>query len=137
MARSTSAQAASKPEASSNTTCEHCGVTVKRPTDLPRHMLIHAPNKEEFMYTCPIEGCSHQTLQRSNLNTHIRTHTRTRPYSCPEHHPNWPKVPFYNRRSLFAASPQEEEARLQASVHDSLQRTSSVWEWRAREIRRV
>jgi hypothetical protein len=37
-----------KPEASSNTTCEHCGATVKRPTDLPRHMLIHAPNKEEL-----------------------------------------------------------------------------------------
>ncbi|KAJ6500424.1 hypothetical protein C8R45DRAFT_67867 [Mycena sanguinolenta] len=95
MARSTSTRPSSKPEASSsNTTCEHCGVTVKRPTDLPRHLLLHAANKEEFMYTCPVDGCSHQTLQRSNLNTHIRTHTRTRPYECPEYSPRGQKCLF-------------------------------------------
>ncbi|KAF7328722.1 Transcriptional repressor CTCF-like [Mycena venus] len=84
MARSSSTS--SQPSKPESTTCGQCGITVRRPADLPRHMLIHAPNKEEFMYTCPVEGCSHQTLQRSNLTTHIRRHTRTRPYECPDYH---------------------------------------------------
>ncbi|KAJ6488661.1 hypothetical protein C8R47DRAFT_1215873 [Mycena vitilis] len=83
-----------KPAPTGGTTCEHCGASVKRPNDLPRHMLLHATNKEEFMFTCPVEGCGHSTLQKSNLNTHIRTHTRAKPYKCPEYYPNGQKCLF-------------------------------------------
>ncbi|KAJ7445785.1 hypothetical protein B0H11DRAFT_402208 [Mycena galericulata] len=90
MARSTP----QKTESGSSATCEHCGASMKRISDLRRHMLIHAKNKEEFMYTCPVEGCSHATLQKSNLATHIRTHTRAKPHKCPEYLPNGQKCDF-------------------------------------------
>ncbi|KAJ7093158.1 hypothetical protein C8R44DRAFT_399692 [Mycena epipterygia] len=92
MARSSSTQ--SNPHAGSGATCEHCGACMKRNTDLPRHMLIHAKDKEEFMFACPIPGCTHKTLQKSNLATHIRTHTRTKPHKCPEYFPNGQKCDF-------------------------------------------
>ncbi|KAJ7071723.1 hypothetical protein B0H15DRAFT_88425 [Mycena belliarum] len=62
----------SEPDAIRRATCTTCGVTVKRPSDLPRHMLTHAKNKEELMFQCPFPECGHKTLQRSNLETHIR-----------------------------------------------------------------
>ncbi|KAJ7983142.1 hypothetical protein DFH06DRAFT_1467017 [Mycena polygramma] len=64
-------------------TCNTCGTTVKRASDLSRHMLTHAKNKEELMFQCPFPDCGHKTLQRSNLETHIRTHTNARPLLCP------------------------------------------------------
>ncbi|KAJ6606576.1 hypothetical protein DFH09DRAFT_1120684 [Mycena vulgaris] len=93
MARSSSSQQP-KPASGSGATCEHCGAMMKRTNDLPRHMILHAKNKEEFMYSCPVEGCTHQTLQKSNLATHIRTHTRARPHKCPEYFPNGQKCDF-------------------------------------------
>lgn len=67
--------------------------TVSRPFDLPRHMLIHAKDKEDLwvfgpypilktplkvssaytsMFQCPFPEYGHKTLQKSNLETHIR-----------------------------------------------------------------
>ncbi|KAJ7470354.1 hypothetical protein FB451DRAFT_335024 [Mycena latifolia] len=92
MARSSSTQP--KVESGSGATCDHCGVYLRRNNDLPRHMVLHAKNKEEFMYSCPVEGCTHQTLQKSNLATHIRTHTRAKPHKCPEYFPNGQKCDF-------------------------------------------
>ncbi|KAJ7015770.1 hypothetical protein C8F04DRAFT_1171744, partial [Mycena alexandri] len=63
-------------------TCTTCGATMKRPSDLPRHTLLHAKNKEEYMFQCPFPECGHKTLQRSNLETHIRIHTNARPLQC-------------------------------------------------------
>ncbi|KAJ7030006.1 hypothetical protein C8F04DRAFT_1368282 [Mycena alexandri] len=112
MARSTPQN---KSESSISTTCDQCGASMRRIADLPRHMLLHAKNKEEFMFTCPvavriqllsvdalhylnsnefIKGCTHQTLQKSNLDTHIRTHTRAQPHKCPEYLPNGQKCLF-------------------------------------------
>ncbi|KAJ7342606.1 hypothetical protein DFH08DRAFT_874603 [Mycena albidolilacea] len=74
-----------KPDQDPNrrATCTTCGLTVKRPSDLPRHMLLHAKNKEDFMFQCPFPECGHKTLQKSNLETHIRIHTNARPLQCP------------------------------------------------------
>lgn len=35
------------------------------------------------MHACPYEGCDYRTLQKSNVQTHIRTHTRERSKTCP------------------------------------------------------
>ncbi|KAJ7704831.1 hypothetical protein B0H17DRAFT_1326368 [Mycena rosella] len=96
MARSSSTVTSPKPESStgSGAQCETCGARMKRNNDLPRHMVLHAKNKDEFMYSCPVEGCTHQTLQKSNLATHIRTHTRVKPHKCPDYHPNGQKCEF-------------------------------------------
>ncbi|KAJ7237729.1 hypothetical protein B0H12DRAFT_1326993 [Mycena haematopus] len=75
-------------------TCEICGVCLRRNTDLPRHMLTHSKDKESLMFRCPVDGCGHQTLQKSNLATHIRTHTRAKPHKCPEYYPNGVKCDF-------------------------------------------
>ncbi|KAJ7184596.1 hypothetical protein C8R46DRAFT_1064556 [Mycena filopes] len=77
-----------------SSTCVICGLSLGRAADLPRHMLIHAKDKESLMFRCPMEGCGHSTLQKSNLATHIRTHTRAKPHKCPEFHPNGVKCDF-------------------------------------------
>ncbi|KAJ7090214.1 hypothetical protein B0H15DRAFT_252504 [Mycena belliarum] len=92
MARSNPSSTQSNPD--SRTQCTLCGAVMKRSNDLPRHLVLHAENKEEFMYSCPVEGCTHQTLQKSNLATHIRTHTRAKPHKCPEYFPNGQKCDF-------------------------------------------
>ncbi|KAJ6630334.1 hypothetical protein B0H10DRAFT_2208004 [Mycena sp. CBHHK59/15] len=92
MARSSSLQPKSEPD--NGATCSVCGAYLRRNTDLPRHMLIHAKNKESLMFTCPMDGCGHQTLQKSNLATHIRTHTRAKPHKCPESFPDGQKCDF-------------------------------------------
>ncbi|KAJ7168120.1 hypothetical protein C8R43DRAFT_136776 [Mycena crocata] len=94
MARSSSSQPSPSPSSGNGASCEHCGASMRRNTDLPRHMLLHAKNKEEFMFTCPVEGCTHATLQKSNLATHIRTHTRAKPHKCPEYYSNGQKCDF-------------------------------------------
>ncbi|KAJ7066472.1 hypothetical protein C8F01DRAFT_703056 [Mycena amicta] len=70
-------------DAQRRATCPTCGTTVGRASDLSRHMLTHKKNKEDFMYSCPFPDCGHKTLQKSNLETHIRIHTNYRPLQCP------------------------------------------------------
>ncbi|KAJ7700738.1 hypothetical protein B0H17DRAFT_1176646 [Mycena rosella] len=95
MPRSTSMQPLpQKGEPDNGATCEICGLYLRRNTDLPRHMLIHSKDKQNLMFTCPMDGCGHQTLQKSNLATHIRTHTRAKPHKCPESFPNGQKCDF-------------------------------------------
>lgn len=63
--------------------CHICGKKLSRRADLPRHMRTHATNKEDFMFPCPYAGCEYRALQRSNLATHLHTHTGARPNKCP------------------------------------------------------
>ncbi|KAH7921877.1 hypothetical protein BV22DRAFT_991034, partial [Leucogyrophana mollusca] len=64
--------------------CTICNKTVSRKADLPRHMRTHDVNKRALMHACPYEGCDYKTLQKSNVQTHIRTHTGERTKKCPE-----------------------------------------------------
>ncbi|KAG1727470.1 uncharacterized protein EDB91DRAFT_1163949 [Suillus paluster] len=63
--------------------CPVCHKTVSRKADLSRHMRIHDGNKEALMHACPFPDCDYKTLQKSNVQTHIRTHTRERSKICP------------------------------------------------------
>ncbi|KAK7053738.1 transcriptional repressor CTCF-like protein [Favolaschia claudopus] len=75
-------------------TCATCGIILARSSDLPRHMLTHAKNKEDLMYGCPFPECGHKTLQKSNLETHIRIHTNIRPLECPAILPDGSRCTF-------------------------------------------
>ncbi|KAG2110917.1 uncharacterized protein F5147DRAFT_107838 [Suillus discolor] len=63
--------------------CHVCHKTISRKADLPRHMRTHDEHKEALMHACPFPDCNYKTLQKSNLQTHIRTHTRERSKTCP------------------------------------------------------
>ena len=69
--------------------CLECGKVLSRASDVPRHMRCHDTAKfVSSMYLiivinvmtriyrrlpCPLDGCNFKTLQKSNLETHIRT----------------------------------------------------------------
>ncbi|KAJ7084877.1 hypothetical protein B0H15DRAFT_384472 [Mycena belliarum] len=94
MSRSPSMQPLPKAMPDNGAMCEICGLYLRRNTDLPRHMLLHSKDKHSLMFTCPVDGCGHQTLQKSNLATHIRTHTRAKPHKCNEVLPNKQRCDF-------------------------------------------
>ncbi|KAJ7740585.1 hypothetical protein B0H16DRAFT_1757799 [Mycena metata] len=70
-----------KQESDSNrrATCTTCGATMKRPSDLPRHTLLHAKNKEEYTNARPLQctvilsdgsRCDFATSDPSSLHRH-------------------------------------------------------------------
>ncbi|KAG2123097.1 hypothetical protein DEU56DRAFT_66826 [Suillus clintonianus] len=63
--------------------CTVCHKVISRKADLPRHMRTHDEHKEALMHACPFPNCDHKTLQKSNMLTHIRTHTRECSKTCP------------------------------------------------------
>ncbi|KAF8066946.1 hypothetical protein FPV67DRAFT_1217863 [Lyophyllum atratum] len=64
--------------------CEVCGVVTRYKGDVPRHNRLHSTENAAMMYKCPFDGCQYQNLQKSNLNTHISTHTGEKPHACPD-----------------------------------------------------
>ncbi|KAJ4000326.1 hypothetical protein F5050DRAFT_562950 [Lentinula boryana] len=64
--------------------CDLCGTKVARKGDLPRHMRSHLSAEEKFSksYACPYDGCTYRSLQKGNVDTHIRTHTKEK-IKCP------------------------------------------------------
>ncbi|KAI3619678.1 transcriptional repressor ctcf-like [Moniliophthora roreri] len=73
-----------KPTTPEDLTCKLCGLELARKGDLPRHMRTHSDNKDAMLHRCPVEGCNFANLQRSNVDTHIRTHTKEKTHHCPD-----------------------------------------------------
>ncbi|TCD69005.1 GABA-specific high-affinity permease [Steccherinum ochraceum] len=59
---------------SDNFDCPQCKKRFGRGYDLARHIKIHAPNKEQLMFWCTYPGCTHGSLQKCNLETHMKRH---------------------------------------------------------------
>ncbi|KAF9265219.1 hypothetical protein L218DRAFT_986424 [Marasmius fiardii PR-910] len=66
--------------------CEQCGAIIARRGDMPRHKRIHAEAAERnaMLHKCSWEGCNYSSLQRPNVDTHYRTHTKERNQACPD-----------------------------------------------------
>ncbi|KAF7325121.1 Transcriptional repressor CTCF-like [Mycena kentingensis (nom. inval.)] len=65
--------------------CPYCDWKFKRLPDRERHELTHLPPEERALMelSCPYDDCAHTTLQKSNMDIHIRTkHTKIYPYAC-------------------------------------------------------
>ncbi|GAW08892.1 transcriptional repressor ctcf-like [Lentinula edodes] len=71
-------------EANMAATCTICQAIISNRTDLPRHMRIHSADKHKFMHRCPYPDCNFENLQKSNVETHIRTHTKSKTNNCPD-----------------------------------------------------
>ncbi|KAJ7830350.1 hypothetical protein B0H14DRAFT_3715691 [Mycena olivaceomarginata] len=62
-----------------------CPWSFKNQTDLSRHMPRHMSpeEREKQMYKCPQPGCTHRSLQKSNLQTHYNAkHSDLKPHVC-------------------------------------------------------
>ncbi|KAL5522046.1 hypothetical protein ACEPAF_1902 [Sanghuangporus sanghuang] len=61
--------------------CAKCGKGFRRRPDYNRHALIHDPDAERFH--CSFPGCTHSSLQKSNLKTHyISKHLHLHHHQC-------------------------------------------------------
>ncbi|EAU86733.1 hypothetical protein CC1G_06494 [Coprinopsis cinerea okayama7 len=61
-------------------TCSECNKAFTRSTDLRRHAKIH--DEYAARYVCTYPRCAYATLQRSNLRTHLATHTGEKRHEC-------------------------------------------------------
>ncbi|KAH7869147.1 uncharacterized protein C8R40DRAFT_758908 [Lentinula edodes] len=71
-------------EAYNPATCSVCNAMISNKTDMPRHMKMHSVDREKLMHRCPYPDCNFENLQKSNVETHIRTHTKSKTNSCPD-----------------------------------------------------
>ncbi|KAE9397798.1 hypothetical protein BT96DRAFT_1020588 [Gymnopus androsaceus JB14] len=64
--------------------CNECGVVIAHRHDMRRHMRTHGVGMAQVKYQCSWPDCSFEALQKSNLNTHYRTHSQDKSKACPE-----------------------------------------------------
>ncbi|KAJ3729745.1 hypothetical protein C8R42DRAFT_174868 [Lentinula raphanica] len=84
MPRARSLKNGQPSEAYNPATCSICNAVISNKTDLPRHMKIHSLDRDKLMHRCPYPDCSFENLQKSNVETHIRTHTKSKTNCCPD-----------------------------------------------------
>ncbi|THU98648.1 hypothetical protein K435DRAFT_964864 [Dendrothele bispora CBS 962.96] len=69
-------------------TCHVCNRELSRKSDMSRHMKTHLPpeEQEKFAYGCIVPGCRYRSLQKSNADAHIASHTKNKELykSCPD-----------------------------------------------------
>ncbi|KAJ4468824.1 hypothetical protein J3R30DRAFT_3554493 [Lentinula aciculospora] len=84
MPRARSLKNGQPSEAYNPATCSICNAVISNKTDLPRHMKIHSMDRDKLMHRCPYPDCNFENLQKSNVETHIRTHTKSKTNCCPD-----------------------------------------------------
>ncbi|KAF9073202.1 hypothetical protein BDP27DRAFT_1417341 [Rhodocollybia butyracea] len=63
--------------------CIECGLVLAHRHDMRRHMLTHQ-KMAAVKYRCSWPGCSHEALQKNNLDVHYRTHSQDKCKICPD-----------------------------------------------------
>ncbi|KAJ3886166.1 hypothetical protein GG344DRAFT_81976 [Lentinula edodes] len=63
--------------------CSECGLVLTRPSDMRRHMHTHGIGMSQVKYQCTWADCSYETIQKSNFDTHYRTHLQDKSRACP------------------------------------------------------
>ncbi|KDQ10239.1 hypothetical protein BOTBODRAFT_496535 [Botryobasidium botryosum FD-172 SS1] len=62
--------------------CESCYIPFTNQAHLRRHVQAKH-NSNPTKYHCPVQGCTHETQQQSNLKAHLALkHSATRPHFC-------------------------------------------------------
>ncbi|KAJ6492033.1 hypothetical protein C8R45DRAFT_1096089 [Mycena sanguinolenta] len=84
-----------------------CPWSFSNKTDLRRHLPRHMSpeEREKRMYKCPYPGCTHRSLQKSNLETHYNSkHTGLKPLACKqcEYRASDPSTLHRHMRSMHA-----------------------------------
>ncbi|KAJ4475000.1 hypothetical protein J3R30DRAFT_3706847 [Lentinula aciculospora] len=63
--------------------CNECGLVLARPSDMRRHMRTHGIGMNQAKYQCTWDGCLFEAIQKSNFDTHYRTHLKDKSQACP------------------------------------------------------
>ncbi|KAF9267499.1 hypothetical protein L218DRAFT_691761 [Marasmius fiardii PR-910] len=66
--------------------CDNCKYTTDRSVDLQRHSVRHMSVEQQkaCSFFCPYPNCHYQAFQKSNLNTHLKIHTKVKDQICPD-----------------------------------------------------
>ncbi|PSN48043.1 hypothetical protein C0J52_09107 [Blattella germanica] len=58
--------------------CSECGFSTAYQSTFRAHALVHTSN----MFMCQHSGCTFKTVRKQNFVSHLKTHTKEKPYQC-------------------------------------------------------
>ncbi|KAF8825606.1 hypothetical protein HHX47_DHR6000174 [Lentinula edodes] len=65
--------------------CRECNLVFDYPYQMRKHMQTHGhADASQAKFRCTWGGCAYSSSQRSNFNTHYRTHTQEKSKTCPD-----------------------------------------------------